>query len=73
MHNNELNKRRAELELMLASERTMCDSAKNKLILKLLNLLEAELEEFDVKNGTRISRSNNGPSYKKQNEVSRKS
>ena len=45
MHNYELNKRGAELELMLASERTMCDSAKNKLILKLLNLLEAELEE----------------------------
>ena len=47
MHNNELNKRRAELELMLASERTMTDSSKNKLILKLLNLLEAELEEVD--------------------------
>ena len=47
MDNNELNKRRAELELMLASERTMCDSSKNRLILKLLNLLEAELEEVD--------------------------
>ena len=47
MHNNELNKRRAELELLLASKRTMCDSAKNKLILKLLNLLETELEEVD--------------------------
>ena len=47
MNNNELNKRRAELELMLASERTMCDSSKNRLILKLLNLLEAELEEVD--------------------------
>ena len=47
MNNNELNKRREELELMLASERTMSDSAKNNLILKLLNLLEKELEEVD--------------------------
>ena len=47
MHNNELNKRRAELELLLASERSMTDSSKNKLILKLLNLLETELEEVD--------------------------
>lgn len=47
MENNELNQRRQELELMLASERTMTDSSKNKLILKLLNLLESELEEVD--------------------------
>ena len=47
MNNNELNKRRQELELMLASERTLSDSSKNKLILKLLNLLESELEEVD--------------------------
>ena len=47
MNNNELNKRRQELELMLASERTMSDSSKNKLIFKLLNLLESELEERD--------------------------
>ena len=47
MNNNELNKRREELELMLASERTLSDSSKNKLILKLLNLLENELEEVD--------------------------
>ena len=47
MNNNELNKRREELELMLASERTLSDSSKNKLILKLLNLLESELEEID--------------------------
>ena len=47
MHNNELNKRRAELELLLASERSMTDSSKNRLILKLLNLLETELEEVD--------------------------
>ena len=47
MDNKELNKRRQELELMLASERTMSDSSKNKLILKLLNLLESELEEID--------------------------
>ena len=47
MNNNELNKRREELELMLASERTLSDSSKNKLILKLLNLLEKELEEVD--------------------------
>ena len=47
MENNELNQRRQELELMLASERTMTDSAKNRLILKLLNLLESELEEVD--------------------------
>ena len=37
MHNNELNKRRAELELLLAGERSMSDSSKNRLILKLLN------------------------------------
>ena len=47
MNNNELNKRREELELMLASERTMSASSKNRLILKLLNLLEKELEEVD--------------------------
>tara|TARA_R100000773_G_scaffold17704_1_gene16039 strand:+ start:724 stop:879 length:156 start_codon:yes stop_codon:yes gene_type:complete len=47
VNNNELNKRREELELMLASERTMSDSSKNRLILKLLNLLENELEEVD--------------------------
>ena len=47
MENNELNQRRQELELMLASERTMTDSSKNRLILKLLNLLESELEEVD--------------------------
>ena len=47
MNNNELNKRRQELELMLASERTLSESSKNKLILKLLNLLENELEEVD--------------------------
>ena len=47
MNNNELNKRRQEFELMLASERTLSDSSKNKLILKLLNLLESELEEVD--------------------------
>ena len=47
MNNNELNKRREELELMLASERTMSDSSKNRLILKLLNLLEKELQEVD--------------------------
>ena len=35
------------MELMLANERTMSDSSKNKLILKLLNLLETELEEVD--------------------------
>ena len=47
MQDRELNKRRQELELMLANERTMSDSSKNKLILKLLNLLEKELEEVD--------------------------
>ena len=47
MRDKDLNKRRQELELMLASERTMTDSSKNRLILKLLNLLESELEEVD--------------------------
>ena len=47
MQDRELNKRRQELELMLASERSMADSEKNKLRLKLLNLLETELEEVD--------------------------
>jgi len=35
------------LELLLANERSMTDSSKNRLILKLLNLLETELEEVD--------------------------
>ena len=47
MDHKELQHRRQELELMLASERTLSDSSKNKLILKLLNLLETELEEVD--------------------------
>ena len=47
MDHKELQHRREQLELMLASERTMSDSAKNRLILKLLNLLESELEELD--------------------------
>ena len=47
MRDKDLNKRRQEVELMLASERTMSDSSKNRLILKLLNLLETELEEVD--------------------------
>ena len=47
MDHKELQHRREQLELMLASERTMSDSAKNRLILKLLNLLESELEEID--------------------------
>ena len=47
MDHKELQHRRQQMELMLTSERTMTDSAKNKLILKLLNLLESELEEVD--------------------------
>ena len=47
MDHKELQHRREQLELMLASERTLSDSSKNKLILKLLNLLENELEEVD--------------------------
>ena len=46
MDHKELQHRRQELELMLATEQ-MTDSSKNRLILKLLNLLESELEEVD--------------------------
>ena len=39
----ELDKKRKELELMLAAERSMSDTSKNRLILKLLDLLESEI------------------------------
>ena len=41
---DELDKKRKELELMLAAERTMSDTSKNRLILKLLDLLESEID-----------------------------
>ena len=46
MDHKELQHRRQQLELTLANEQ-MSDSSKNRLILKLLNLLETELEEVD--------------------------
>ena len=40
----ELEKKRKELELMLSVEHQMSDTSKNRLILKLLDLLEAEID-----------------------------
>ena len=42
--NDELEKKRKELELMLSVEHQMSDTSKNRLILKLLDLLEDEIE-----------------------------
>ena len=44
MINDDLSKKRKELELLLAAERSMSDSGKNRLILKLLDLLESEID-----------------------------
>ena len=41
---DELDKKRKELELMLAAERSMSDTSKSRLILKLLDLLESEID-----------------------------
>ena len=43
--NDELEKKRKELELMLSVEHQMSDTSKNRLILKLLDLLEEEIEK----------------------------
>ena len=45
MINEEFEKKRKELELMLAAERSMSDNSKNRLILKLLNLIEEEINQ----------------------------
>ena len=42
---DDFEKKRKELELMLAGERSMSDNSKNRLILKLLNLLEEEINQ----------------------------
>ena len=44
MLNDDLEKKRKELELMLSVEHQMSDTSKNRLILKLLDLLEDEIE-----------------------------
>ena len=44
MQNDDLEKKRKELELMLSVEHQMSDTSKNRLILKLLDLLEDEIE-----------------------------
>ena len=44
MLNDDLEKKRKELELMLSVEHQMSDTSKNRLIVKLLNLLEDEIE-----------------------------
>ena len=44
MLNDDLEKKRKELELMLSVEHQMSDKSKNRLILKLLDLLEDEIE-----------------------------
>ena len=43
--NDELEKKRKELELMLPVEHQMSDTSKNRLILKLLDLLEEEIDK----------------------------
>ena len=42
---DDFEKKRKELELSLANEVMMSDSSKNRLILKLLNLLEEEINQ----------------------------
>ena len=44
MLSDDLEKKRKELELMLSVEHQMSDTSKNRLILKLLDLLEDEIE-----------------------------
>jgi len=44
MQNDDLEKKRKELELMLSVEHQLSDTSKNRLIVKLLNLLEDEIE-----------------------------
>ena len=44
MLNDDLEKKRKELELMVSVEHQMSDTSKNRLILKLLDLLEDEIE-----------------------------
>ena len=45
MQNDEdLQKKRKELELMLSVEHQMSDTSKNRLIAKLLDLLESEID-----------------------------
>jgi len=44
MLNDDLEKKRKELQLMLSVEHQMSDTSKNRLILKLLDLLEDEIE-----------------------------
>ena len=41
---DDLDAKRKELELMLSVEHQMSDTSKNRLILKLLDLLEDEIE-----------------------------
>ena len=44
MQNDDLEKKRKELELMLSVEHQLSDTSKNRLIVNLLNLLEDEIE-----------------------------
>ena len=45
MINEDFEEKRKQLELSLANQVMMSDSAKNRLILKLLNLLEEEINQ----------------------------
>ena len=45
MQSDDINKKRKELELMLSVEHQMSDTSKNRLILKLLDLLEEEIDK----------------------------
>ena len=44
-NNDDLSKKRKELELMLSVEHQMSDTSKNRLILRLLDLLEEEIDK----------------------------
>ena len=45
MIDDDFEEKRKQLELSLANEVMMSDSSKNRLILKLLNLLEEEINQ----------------------------
>ena len=45
MINEDFEEKRKQLELSLANQVMMSDSSKNRLILKLLNLLEEEINQ----------------------------
>jgi len=47
MNNDDIERKRMELEISIANEQQMSDSCKSRLIRKLLDLIEEELNEQD--------------------------